>query len=45
MRSFKHVFEFKYLGFALDGVECCRKVVSGRKVGDVIRSLVNARNL
>ena len=26
-------------------VECCRKMVSGRKVAGAIRSLVNARGL
>ena len=46
----EHVSEFKYLGCVLDesgtdGAECNRKVVSGRKVADAIRSLVNARDL
>ena len=44
------VSEFKYLGYVLDesdvdGAECCRKVVSGRKVSGFIRYLVNARGL
>ena len=46
----EHVSEFKYLGCVLDesgtdGAECNRKVVSGRKVADAIRSLANARDL
>ena len=28
-----------------DGAECSRKGVSGRRIGGVIRSLVNARDL
>ena len=44
-----HVSEFKYLACLLDelgvdGVECRRKVASGRRVADAIRSLVNARD-
>ena len=43
----EHVSEFKYLGCVLDesgrdGVECSRKVSSGRRVVGAIRSLVNA---
>ena len=46
----EHVLEFKYLGCALDEsgtdeAECSRKVVSGRRVTDAIRSLVNAMSL
>ena len=46
----KHVSEFKYLGCVLDnsgtdGVECNRKVTSGRRVASAIGSLVNARDL
>ena len=46
----EHVFEFKYLGCVLDeagteGAECSRKLVSGRRVADAIRSLANARDL
>ena len=46
----EHISEFKYLGCVLDksgtdGVECCRKVASGRRVADAISSLVNARDL
>ena len=46
----EQVSEFKYLGCVLvepgtDGVECNRKVVSGRRVAGVIRSLVNVRDL
>ena len=46
----EHVSEIKYLGCVLDesgtdGAECSRKVVSGRMVASVIRSLVNARDL
>ena len=45
-----NVSEFKYLGCVLDesgtdGVECSRKVASGRRVAGAIRSLVNARDL
>ena len=40
----EHVSEFKYLGYIMDesGTD---KAVSRRKVGGVIRSLVNARSL
>ena len=46
----EHVLEFKYLGCVLDelgtdGVECSRKVASGRRAAGAIRSLVNARDL
>ena len=46
----EHVSEFKYFGCVLDesgtvGVECNRKVASGRRVAGVIRSLVTAREL
>ena len=46
----EHVSEFKYLGCVLDELgtneaEHRRKVVSGEKVGDGIRSLVNDRGL
>ena len=46
----EHVSEFKYLGCVLDKsgtdrAECSRKVVSGRRIPDAIRSLVNARDL
>ena len=46
----EHVSEFKYLGCVLDesgtdGAECSRKMASGRRIADAIRSLVNARNL
>ena len=46
----EHVSEFKYLGCVLDesgtdGAECSRKVVSGRRLANAIRSLVNARDL
>ena len=49
-KRLEHVSEFKYLGCILeksgtDEVECIRKVVSGRRVAGVIRSLVNARSL
>ena len=45
----ENVFEFKYLGCVLDesgidGAECSKKVVSGRRVADAIRSLVNDRD-
>ena len=48
--NLEHVSEFKYLGFVLhksgtDGAECSRKVASGRRLADAIRSLVNARDL
>ena len=44
----EHVLEFKYLGFVLDKsgtdeADCCRKVISGRRVAGAIRSLVIAR--
>ena len=29
----------------IDDAKCCRKVASGRKVADAIRSLVNTRGL
>ena len=46
----KHVSEFKYLKYILDEsgtdrAECSRKVVSGWRVTDAIRSFVNARDL
>ena len=46
----EHVSEFKYLGCVLDesgtdGLECNRKVASGRMVVGAIRSLVNASDL
>ena len=46
----EHVSEFKYLGCVLDEAgtdetESSRKVVSGRRVAGVIRSLVNDRSL
>ena len=46
----EHVSEFTYLGCVFDeagtdGVECGRKVVSGRRVEGAIRSQVNARDL
>ena len=46
----EHVSEFKYLGYVLDlscidGAECSRKVLHGRRVAGAIRSLVNARDL
>ena len=46
----EHVSELKYSGCVLDEsgtdeAECNRKVVSGRRVADAIRSLVNARVL
>ena len=42
------VLEFKYLGYVLDEsgtdeAECSRNAASGRRVADVIRSLVKAR--
>ena len=42
--------EFRYLGCVLDEsgtyeTECSRKVMSGRRVAGVIRSLVNDRSL
>ena len=45
-----HVLEFKYFEYVLDksgtdGVKCSRKVVNMKRVTDVIRSLVNARDL
>ena len=46
----EHISEFKYLGCVLneadtDGTECSRKMVSGKRVADAIRSLVNAKDL
>ena len=46
----EYVSEFKYLGCALDesGTDeavCRRKMVSGRRVAGVIRSLVNVKGL
>ena len=46
----EHVSEFKYLGCVLDeagtdGIQCSRKVVSGRRVAGAIWSLVNMRDL
>ena len=46
----EHVSELKYLGCVVDesgtnGVECNTKLVSGRRVAGVIRSLVNASEL
>ena len=46
----EHVLELKYLGCFLeesgtDGAECSRKVASKRRVADIMKSLVNARNL
>ena len=46
----EHASELKYLGYVLDegvtdGVECSRKVASGRRVAGAIRSLVNVRDL
>ena len=46
----EQVLEFKYLGCVLDELgtdepECCRKLVSERRIAGVIRSLVNARGL
>ena len=46
----EQVSEFKYLGCVLDESDidrtvCCRKVVSGRRVGGDIRCLVNGRDL
>ena len=45
-----HGSEFKYLGCVLDEsvtdkAECSRKVASGRRVADAIRSVVIARDL
>ena len=45
-----HVLEFKYLGCVLDesdtdGVECSKKVASGRKVAGAFRPIVNVRDL
>ena len=50
MIHLEHVSEFKCLECILDesgtdGAECNRKVLSGRRVADAIRSLVNARDL
>ena len=46
----EQVSQFRYLGSVLnesgtDDVECCRKVASGRKVADAIRSSANSRGL
>ena len=46
----EHLSEFKYVGYVLDesgtdGAECSRKVASGRRVADAIRSLVNGKDL
>ena len=46
----EHVSEFKYFICVLDKsgtdeAECIRKAMSGRRVADVIRSLVNARSV
>ena len=46
----KHISEFKYLECVLDEsgtakAECSMKVAFGRRLGGVIRSLVNARDL
>ena len=46
----EHLLEFKYLRLPLGEsdlgrVECCRKVVTWRRVVGVIRSLVNTRSL
>ena len=45
-RDLEHASEFKYLGYILDlsgtdETECCRTVVSRRRVAGAIRSLVN----
>ena len=45
-----NMLEFKYLGCVLDksGIyepECCRKLVSGRRFADAIRSLVDVMGL
>ena len=42
---FEHISEFKYLGYVLDksgtdGIECSRKVVSGKRDAGFIRSLL-----
>ena len=46
----EHVLEFKYLGCILDesgidGADCSRKVVNGRRVEGTIKPLVNVRDL
>ena len=46
----EHVSGFKYLGYVLDELgtdetECRRKVASGRRVAEAVRSLVNAWGL
>ena len=41
-RQFKQVMEDES---GTDGAECCIKVMSGRKVLDAIRSIVNAMGL
>ena len=43
--NLEHVLEFKHLGCVLgesgiDGTECSRKVATGRRVADAIRSYV-----
>ena len=48
--QFEHLMEFRYLGCVLDKsgtdeAESRRKVVSGRRVGNAIRSWVDARGL
>ena len=48
--SFRACSGCKYLGCVFDkssanGLECSRKVVSGRRVAGAIRSLVNARDV
>ena len=49
MIRLEDVSEFKYLKsilkkLGIDGAQCSRKVVSGRRISDAIRSLVNARD-
>ena len=46
----ERISEIKYLGYVLDesgidGAECSRKVIHGRRVVGAIRYLVNARGL
>ena len=46
--NFEYVSEFKYFKLLLDesdrdGMYCCRKVVSVRKIAGTIKCLVNAR--
>ena len=50
MIRFEHVSKIKYLGCVLhesgaDGVECSRKVMSGKRIVGAISFLVNARDL